>query len=300
MSYTRFAALNSALSDLNLSDPSDFLVALRLVETWPAPGQFTAERFEHDFPVVETLHPEVFNLRGRQASVDATWALLELLGGTRNQHGMTLSDARKEWLAVFRAAFDQGLINPIVFGAAGSFLLTIAHGNAAVPHAAHSAPARQTLLADVRRASPLGLMSAEERRLRRELPDTVTIYRGGRTDAGGDGLLSRASAGMHWALTPEWARSYMRGRGHQQTVAAIRNASLGLLAAHRFGAAQGPSLDHALGQPFVIRADVPKDLVLAYCVRGVDGEAPELLIDFERLAPDMLQDVTPHPYRRAA
>lgn len=41
-------------------------------------------------------------------------------------------------------------------------------------------------------------------------------------------------------------------------------------------------------------------LALAYCSTGVHGQLIELLVDFDKLTPEMIEDVTPARYRWAA
>lgn len=45
---------------------------------------------------------------------------------------------------------------------------------------------------------------------------------------------------------------------------------------------------------------VPKVLVLAYCAAGVDGQLVEVIVDFDKLTPEMIGNVTQARYRWAA
>jgi hypothetical protein len=172
-------------------------------------------------------------------------------------------------------------------------LVTAAGGNGVPGVAPDSLEARRTMLNDVRRASPMGLMSPQERQQWRLLSSAgATLYRGGRALEGAS--VADAAMGMHWAPTIDGAAGYMRGRGYQRTRDSIMEGLRALPA--RLAGVPGDAGALQLGTPYLIDARVPGDAILAYCVRGADSQAVEVLVDFEKLDPATFTDITPLKY----
>ncbi|WP_188449955.1 hypothetical protein [Sphingomonas psychrolutea] len=79
-----------------------------------------------DFERLEALLPRVLDsaaTRNEQClAARELWAFLLDLAGTKIEAGLEVSAAPARWLYVFRKAFNQGLIGPIVWGAIIRFL----------------------------------------------------------------------------------------------------------------------------------------------------------------------------------
>jgi hypothetical protein len=130
------------------------------------------------------------------------------------------------------------------------------------------------------------------------LPDVVTIYRGGRQVAGRDAPAPHQ--GLHWAVDRSIAATYMERRGRETTISMIKDLSRSLHLAFAMGGGARPNLNDNLGTPFLIEAVVPKNMILAYYERGVDGACTEVIVDFEKLTPDMMRHVTFSAFRWAS
>lgn len=295
------------IDHLDLTDPKDFLVAIYHAWFWPLPAPIAPEHWQQDYPIVERLLPIVLNPKGRGNAVRAAWDLLTLLGGIdeRGKYG-----ARKEWFAVFRALADRGQIGPIAYGAVVSFLATVCTGNSVPGHRPESLEARAIVLNDIRRSSPMGLMNRAEREEWRKLPATVTVYRGGCTTA--DMSVADTARGIHWALTADYASIFMRGRNYIRSFDALQSApaivrdyfmgknALNLKDPRIENTLSDPEFVKSLGTPFLMKAEIPREMVLAYWARGADLDRIEVLVDCGNLSPDALIDITPERYRLAS
>lgn len=292
--------LSGFFDQLDLTNSADLAIAFHHLKRWPETEPLNEEAFTRDYEIIEGYRPLIFGARDHESTCVVIHALLWKLGGHRalTTPGVLIPQAPREWLHVFREAHARGVIGPVAFGAAFRFLMVLTTGNGAPEFAPDSQEARCQALNDIRLAAPLGLMEPDERAALASLPDIVTIYRGGRGDFGI--APSEHAKGLHWALDREYAAEYLRGRGHNRTMQAIPNAlnNIRLLAAGT--RTPGADLIAALGAPFLIRADVPKQIVCAYFCTGPDGKHLEVLVDFEKLTPDMIEDVTPERYRWAA
>lgn len=289
--------------ELDITQPVDFLIALYHAESWPKGPSFSAERFERDLPIVEFYHSAIFGAVPDEAAAQATWEMISELGGITERFGKRVSAAPREWLVVFREAFHLRLITPVVWGAAVSYLITIAGGNGAPFLPPESRAAKLQILKDVRTASPVGLMDLKEQEIWRSLPPTVTLFRGGYTrHADRQKHLAQAWSALHWSPTRSYADAYMRARGSQETGRSICDATASLPFRLAGLSLTTPTPAPKLSEhvPFLLRADVPRELVLAYVIRGRLAQCPEVLVDFERITPNMIQDITPDSHQWAA
>lgn len=284
----------------DLTDPFEFLVALYFAEGYPNPPPLDEARFERDIEVVERYHAHIFNKAGRARSALATRRLLdELAPSRRTLREHVIPRIPREWLAVFRLAFAQGLINRIVFGAAVHQMFVVAVGNAtpALPGGSSAA-----MLQDVRQASPLGMMSPLERQEWRALPDTVTAYRGGAISAGAPADARARAAfsgeGLFWTPNIDYAGKYLARRRRTGT----RAAALGSIPALQLGfsglAHIGYRPKGKVVTPYIVRAEIPRELVLAHWhVDHIMGDQVtrevEIVVDYEKVTPAMITDVTP-------
>lgn len=280
------------LADLDFTRPADLAMAFELLRTWPILRPISLDAMAESTAIVRHFHPMIFQAEGPETRL-AVIGLLLTLGGSEPCSKSDAHDplAPREWLYVFREAHRRGNIGPVAFGAAFGHLMVHAGGNGAPGLAAHSPEARRVMLQDGRLASPLGVMTDEERAAFAALPDTVTIWRGGSL-APGDALAHRAN-GLHWALDEQTSLTYMRGRNAERTLIALDHW-------HGSGPRPANDLGELLGMPFLLRADAPKSALLAYKNSGSAGQLVELFVDFERLPADSVVDVTPSEYRWAA
>jgi hypothetical protein len=281
------------LKTLDLTDSRDLLIAFHHFRHWPAIKPIDPEAAVPDYLLIERFLPEVFGVPDTPQSGEA---VRNFLFG---------ADAPREWLCVFREAFEQGLIGPIGFGAAVHYLIAVADcgarirmGNATPGLIVGSEASRRAILADALRASPAGLMRPHERTKLAEQPDTLTVWRGG-CYGPGDTAFQRAQS-LHWVNDPDAALTWLRAR-FALALLDRRNA----LQAHLrdLQAGRPPALNLTSMLPsgsFLLRADVPKDLVIAYLSPVPDEILAEVWIDFEKLDPGMVRDVTPKEYRLAA
>ncbi len=154
MSTNLSQIFHSVLSERDLADPSEFLVALYFAEGFPnSPPPFNESRYTRDIAIVERYHSQIFNKAGRAASAEAVRRLLlELTSKADYLTGRSRLTTRppRAWLAVFRAAFAQGLINRIVFGAAAGSLIVTGDRNASPDHPAGSPEAIAVMLRDIK------------------------------------------------------------------------------------------------------------------------------------------------------
>jgi len=238
----------------NLADPNGFVLALLRARYPGKPAPLDDAGWDRFIGIVHHLHPFIFDLRGRRRAIDATWALLLELGDLETINGEKYHRVPKGFLAVFVDAFDQGLINRLVFGAAVRIVTTVRGGD--------SFPdwyTAQNLVSFARQACPLGMMTRREYECWRGLPDEVTIYRGGCVNAiYPEDAVTEVMHSMHWAIDEDVAAYYMRGRSWQRRD------------------------DAKAGLPVIIKAKVPRQAVFAYCNRNRGGEQ-ELLLDFNRI-----------------
>ena len=281
------------LADLDFTAPADLAIAFEFVRKWPKLRSISHEAMAESVAIVRHFQP-LFSRQPetpdtRCAVIDFLWAL-----GGSEPGGMPNSLrplAPREWLCVFREAHRRGNIGPVAFGAAFGHLMVHAGGNGAPGLPAHSPEARRVMLQDGRVASPLGVMTDQERAAFAALPDTVTIWRGGSL-APGETLAHRAH-GFHWALERQTSLGFMKGRNAERTLIALERW-------RGAGAGATEGLGDLLGRPFLLRVDAPKSAVLAYKNSGSCGELVELFMDFDRLPAAGFVDVTPNEYRWAA
>lgn len=279
--------IDTFISQLDLTHPGDLSLAFHFARHWPATPPLLEPEHSRQAAVLRQFAPRIFGQPDRSGTCALVeWLLLEL-GGTKasdNNPEAEVPLAPREWLCVFREAFARGDIGPVAFGAAFGFLVVRTAGNGAPGFRADSLEARRVMLGDARLASPLGVMDDHERAALASLPDTVTLWRGGSL-APGERLSHRAN-GLHWALDRDYALLYMRGR----------NAVLALAARDQ---TVTPLWD-ALGRPFLLTVEAPREMLLAYKAAGIDRSCVEVFVDFDRLPAPMIHDVTPTEYRWAA
>lgn len=273
-------------AQLDLTKSVDLAIAFHHFRNWPAVAPLNETAFARDLEIIEYHRPLIFGQPDDDMTARLVTEFLWELGGS--EPGNTPESQRplapREWLCVFREAMDRGNIGPVGFGAAFGFLMVLTDGNGAPGLPADSIEARRLMLGDAKRSSPLGLMDGYERAALAELPDTVTLWRGGSL-APGEPLSARAN-GVHWALDRDYALTYMKGRNAERTQIALRQ--------------RGTPLWNALGRPFLLKTVAPKDVVLAYRAAGVDRSQVEVLVDFDELSTSEIQNVTPEAYRWAA
>lgn len=99
----------------------------------------------------------------------------------------------------------------------------------------------------------------------------------------------------------------MRGRGAQKTAGLLErhmpSAVRGEITEEcltRHFAANPPAIMQALGQPYLLRATIPKEMALAWIRYDALIHSSEIFVDFEKHTPAMIEDVTPAEYRWAA
>jgi hypothetical protein len=290
---------SAVLEQLDLSNPADLLIAFHHTANWPRVVPLDSEAARYPLEVLYAASP--FGAPDDESTPALVARFLWELGGKRPAgRNTTAALAPRAWLAVFRAAFERDLIGPVALGAAFRFLMVQAEGNGAPGLPADSLEARRLILEDARRASPVRLMNEAERQALADMPETVTLYRGGRGHFG-ETTLQRAR-GLHWAVDRSIAMNYLGGRGYQRSQTAMQSVIRGFSAFSVPPAFAGKvaNLSDELGQPFLLRASVPRALILAYIAAGVDRQAIEVFVDFGRLESAMIKDVTPDKYKWAA
>ncbi|MHA6722851.1 hypothetical protein [Sphingomonas sp. RS2018] len=243
----------------DLSQPDRFLLALLRARYPGRPAPLNPAGWDRAIDVAEQMHPLIFDLRGRRRAVLATCTLLHELGDLELIDGGLYHLVPKVWLPVFAHAFDAGMINRIVYGAATRTILTHCDEK---PWSADQPVADR--LASLRAGAPIGMMNRLEYEVWRSLPPIVTIYRGGCADARDPAAAAAEMAlGLHWTTDQAVAAKYMRGRSY----------------ARRF--------DPGAGLPTIVRATAPRDAVFAYCNNGEH----ELIVDCARIAPASVIDL---------
>lgn len=302
--------LFSLFDKLDLRTPEDLLIAFHIAEHWPATPPLEDAESNRRLEIIERYAPHIFGNLSNDFSEaftrECVTSFLDELGGEEHQRdNIYWPCAPREWLHVFREAAQQGIIQPIAYGVAFRFFVIRTAGNGTPGYPADSLAARAEMLNGLRNASPQGLMDTDEQQIWASLPDQITLWRGGRGNFG-QLPIDRARA-LHWAPDRAYAEIYMRGRGAQRTMATLVKfpASVGVAVAA--GDQNSPALIfHAhrlrreLGQPYLLQASVPKEFVFAYIAAGAEGKQVELLVDFEQLTAEMIEDVTPEGYRWAA
>lgn len=296
MQNTPSEIFEQVLAQRDLTNPSDFLVALYFAEGYPTPPPLDEARYYRDLAIVERYHADIFNLSGRAASVTATTSLFAELAKKRLYHGGEfIPYHRREWLAVFRLALAQGKINSIVFGAAVMSAFVTAQGNATPAEVPGSSAAMAVMLNDLRNASPMGLMNRRERECWRNLPEKITLYRGG---ASISDMPSNRAESVFWTPNHTYARSYLQRREAAGTVSAAVSAVPAMRAALAgFGATGQPGKTRTV-DPYIIGVNIPRELVLAYwhvsySERSQTSIKLEYAVDYEKITPDMIKDWTP-------
>jgi hypothetical protein len=290
---------------LDLTDDVDLHIAFHNLRHYP---KLTPMDTESSIEAIDTIQQFGLPVFGQPDGPDTTAAVRQFilqLGGVTpapdpDHPKATIPKAPRTWLHVFRVAFERGDIGPIAFGAAYRFFTVCTEGNGAPTLEPDSMAARYMLLDDVRRASPLGLMDADERKVLADLPATVELWRGGRGNRG-ETPLDRAQ-GQWWALDREYALNYLFRRGRSRSVKTVLEGLQGL-SMFSVGHPLIPrkrSTREALGEPFLVKAMVPREMVMAYFMAGASRQCVELIVDFEQLTPEMVVDATPEEFRFAA
>lgn len=262
-------------ADFDIATVDGFLGELITVSYEEMSKILEGPRWERATSLARELYPIIFNVTACEASAVATRELIYLL-----TEGHPLETERrpiviaKAWLLVFEEAFHRGLISPIAWGAAVTTIMTV-RGDDDWP--SWYTPHR--LLGMLKRGDPRGRMTPDDRRYLAALPDTIALYRGGCTGAfTTDAALNELRQGIHWTPDHDTAEEYMRYRCEQRY--------------------QQPGC----GLPAIIKAEVPKALILGCIVRG---QHAEMLVDFERVSGAMVTDLNAASYppgaqRRAA
>lgn len=312
------------LADLDFTGPYDLAVGFELLRDWPRPQPISAKKMDDSIETVRFFHPLIFN--APDTELTATYVrdfVTELGGAWPSDHPRfpNKPKAPRSWLILFRSAFERGQLSPIAMGAAFTFLMR-REGIWTAEFPRHTAEAKRVMLSDLHKSSPLGLMDDEQRAALSDLPETVTIYRGGRGELGG--FPHDNAQSVFWALDEWLAAKYMRARGAERTVKSLTTALNSTLSeGHRSLEALtlGPQATRLpprrvqeaprdmlaeLGAPFLLRTAVPKELILAYNdsmrlpIAGKLIPHIEVLVDFDKITPEMIEDVTPEEYRWAA
>ena len=264
------------LADLDLADPADLALAFFYFRHFP---NLTALD-EGEWQRMRDLLDDAGRLAFGSSDNENTYSLVRMvlweLGGSKPLDAETRAPcAPREWLAIFREAHRRGHIGPVAMGAAFRFLVVMTHGNGVPGSHPDSLAARKTILADARRSCPTGLMKDYELEVLAGLPDTVTLYRGE------CGLKSASihdrSQSLHWALDRDYAELYAKGRTYDQALRSVAMAGGDVRAADRWW-------------PFLLRVDVPKELIVAYIAAGPYQKQVEVWLDFEKLEPHMVSE----------
>jgi hypothetical protein len=291
----------SFLAQLELSDPQDLLIAFHYLRHWPAIKPMPElEICIEQMAIIQHYAPMIFGQPDDMHTRATVEHFMVELGGTKASKtpGYETLLAPREWLAVWREAFSRNLIGPIAFGAAFRFFVTSTRGNGVPSQLKGSAAAGRVIATDAMRAAPEGMMRPSEIDAWRALPPIVEVYRGGCANDG-DTLLDHAQ-NPHWSLTKEPAVRFMKGRNSQRCYRALASSMLSTNPESMLPSANGNLLNE-LGMPYLIQARIPRELVVAYFEGEVAGlHTAELIVDFDRISSDMLEDVTPRAYRWAA
>jgi hypothetical protein len=281
--------LDAVFAELDLADPEDLLVAFHVIRYWPAwPDMDDAENMRQ-MEVIERYLPWTFGQPDHDVTYSAIFEFLMEMGGTVDRNSHKRSAAPREWLHVFRTAFDREIIGPVALGTAFTYLVIRSTGNGAPGHDAASLSARRVMLEAARKASPHGLMNPSELAKLADLPESLTVWRGGCREPN-DMPFSSAQS-VHWALDRPYADAHLSIKSVEKVIAmqaaieAARNDRRGEL----------PSLPI----PFLLKAHIPKSCVISYATVGFDGDGRELVIDFDQITPDMIENVTPAEYQWA-
>lgn len=266
------------LDQLDFTDPGDLVLAFHHFRRFPTICDLSETAWlELLHPIAEHA-PAIFGVPDHEDSAAAVSELLWAAGGyLETDRGAQRPQAPREWLCIFRYAHERGLIGPIAFGAAVRFLLVQSEGCASPGHRPTSLQVRQAMVADAKNAAPHALMTPAEVARRDALPDTVTLWRGG-FYGGGSSPQERAQS-LFWAIDREYAERYI---GAQRGAAMLGHLRRGM---DPLRAIDTCDTDEA----FLLRADVPKELVLAYIGAGVSGELTEVWLDFPKLTDSMVQ-----------
>lgn len=300
-----FASLDQHIANLDLTDNPDLLIAFHLTRHWPRTPPIDEIEGTRQLEVIGRFAPLIFGVGDHELTRDAVKAFVNQLGGQRFSQRAdgaqkTRPLAPREWLHVFRHAFHRGQLSPFAFGVALRFFMVRTDGNGAPTHAPNSLAARALLVQDLRAACPTGIMDEHEQAVLAAAPETVTLWRGGdslRTDI----PLARAQSPF-WSPDREYAALFMRTRARERVIAGAGHGSL--LHLVRGGTAGMGAAMPVNGratevfEPFLLRAEVPRELMLACALAGPQGDMIEIMIDYERLTAEMVQDATPASFVR--
>ncbi len=272
------------LEGLDLTRTADLVIAFHHLRHFPYPRSFTDAQWQQLWEPLAEYGPNIFGAPDHAGTAASVRLLISEAGGYRakaEDPHIETPLAPRAWLAIFRHALSRGLIGAVAFGTAARFLLVQAGGNAAPGLPADGEAAMHVLRGDARQASRVGAMTPAERDTLAGLPETVTIWRGGFHGAGKISI-ERARS-IFWALDRDTAETYIRGRRAMQSLVIVKAIQAGV----RSLADPNPEIDEA--NAFLLRAVVPRQLILAYIEAGVASEAVEVWVDFEKLTADMVE-----------
>jgi hypothetical protein len=285
---------------IDLTDPADFLLALYYARDYPRPKLFNREQWDRDAAIVDQYHADIFDLGlGYDRSALPVYDFLAAMGKAVVIDPAVAASilTPRQFLPVFTIAFEQGLISDIAYGVAVSTLLTRhGEGNGAPTFPKDSVAARLEMLDAVKAANPCGLMLANELEKWAALPAIVTIYRGGYAPNATDRreALHTSHLSLFWGVRPDLSASYARVRANQSMRAEMRGIQYNLHNAFALGlpcVGNGFQKMLSQGESFLIKADVPRDLILSYRIVG-NGENDEFMVDFPNITPDMITDIS--------
>lgn len=251
--------------DLDLSIDLDFLVALNFASNCENPIDIDESLWQDNLSLVKLTHPIFTNPNSGELAVDAVWNLFldfKVSRRTEFAHG---------WLAVFRTAFDTGVIDTIAYGAALRCLVCMAKGNVTPWHSISGVEAQREIIAEIRRAAPEGFTRPGELEELEQMPDQITVYRGGCSMLPTyEQAIEHGRQGMFWTAEYDIA-SYYLGRRTK--------------ARRKEGRA---------GWPFLIATEVDKSAVLGF---GRFGDLAELFVDFDAIDPADVRCALPDAIR---
>ncbi len=240
-------------------DAEDFLSIL-IMSSYDEMSWIIGEKWGNAVSATKHYYQAIFDTSGGAETAKATRDfLISITAGhplETDEHPVIVP---KNLLNVFEQAFKEGAINAVAWGSALRTIVT-----------AGAIDTPDWYLPDIvvnkfEGADPRGLMTANELDRWRKLPETVTLYRGGCTRSLTEaGAVNELRRGIHWTPFHNVAESYMRARCQQ-----------------RYGMPN-------CGLPALIRADVPRSLIIA----DLTGSGQmEMLVDFRGIERDSVVDL---------
>lgn len=262
------------LYKLNLSDERDFLLALHYASHFDKKVEIDESAWTKNRELLSETHP-LFTSDGPVALVTkAVWYFF--MNYTPDNH----ATYGRGWLAVFRKAFDDGVINAVAYGAALRCMINIcsmAPANLNPWHFRDETESLREIIAEMRRAAPEGITRSNELQELDTLRDRITVYRGGCSTLDTyDSAKASGAKGLFWTPHHDIAVYFLGVR---------------VKARRREG---------KVGWPFLLKAEIDKSAVLGLGLFGRDSDMTELYVDFDQIDDSTVECVLPHEVRKFA